>query len=147
MAVGRPDALALLAQLKSNIDSGIFLPVQSAATKALHTDPEWIAARNAVYRGRFEILIKALKGAGLEARAPRATLYLWVKLPSAASSERVAQYLLETIGVSVAPGTFFGPSGEGHVRISIASPTERIAAAAERLGMLPNGWTNSPLAN
>ena len=141
--VGNPTALALLAQLKSNIDSGIFLPIQAAAAQALRIDPEWINARNAVYQERFLILIEALRGVGLEAHAPQATLYLWIKLPSTASSERVARYLLETTGVSVAPGVFFGPSGEGYLRVSVTSSTDRISIAADRLRELPNGWIDS----
>jgi len=140
MAVGNPAALALLAQLKSNSDSGIFLPIQAAATQALQIGSDWIEARNAVYRERLSLVVEAIRRAGLQADVPQATLYLWIKLPTGASSERVALYLLETTGISVAPGVFFGPSGEGHLRISVTSPTEQIAAAAERLGELPTDW-------
>ena len=140
MAVGNGDVLALLAQLKTNIDSGAFLPIQSAATRALHIDPEWIATRNAVYRERLEELASAFRSVGLEAHAPQASFYLWIRLPSIASSERVARYLLETTGISVAPGTFFGPSGEGYLRVSATSPTQRIAASAKRLAALPSNW-------
>ena len=146
MAVGNPDALALLAQLKSNIDSGIFLPIQAAAARALHTDPSWIAARNAIYEERFLQLVEALRGAGLKARVPQATLYLWIKLPPHTSSERIAHHLLEATGISVAPGVFFGPSGEGFLRVSATSSIERIAIAAERLEKLPSDWIDSAMS-
>ena len=143
MAVGHPDALALLAQIKSNVDSGIFLPIQDAAVHALSADSDWIATRNEVYRQRLAMLVEALNAAGLDASLPRATLYLWVRLPPGADSEALALHLLRRTGVSVAPGTFFGPGGEGFLRVSATAPTDRIAEASERLRRLPCDWMDN----
>lgn len=145
MAVGNPKAMAALARVKSNMDSGIFHPLQEAAIQALSIDPTWLAERNMVYQERLEILLNGIKSIGLGVWQPRgvdATLYLWAPIPDPGffgmdvadwNSEIFALTLLERTGVSLAPGTFFGPSGEGYVRISVTAPTERIREAVERM--------------
>ncbi len=133
MAVGNPDALALLSLVKSNVDSGIFAPLQAAAACALSTDEGWIASRNAVYQERLSLLHGGLARLGLEASMPRATLYLWARVPPGRASEEFASRLLDETGVAVAPGSFFGPGGEGYVRVSATAPTERIRRAVDRL--------------
>jgi len=145
MAVGRPDALALLFRIKSNIDSGIFSPIQEAATAALGVDERWITSRNEVYRERLEILQTSLSTIGLETSVPRATLYLWARLPPPTSAEAFALRLLNETGISVSPGTFFGSSGEGYIRVSVTESTDRIREAARRLGSLPTGWARDEL--
>lgn len=134
MAVGNAAALAALAQVKSNVDSGIFRPLQEAAVRALSADPAWIASRNQAYQERIEIVARGLHAAGVAVSRPRATFYLWVPVPSAWRSEEFALTLLRQTGVAVAPGTFFGAGGEGHVRISVTAPSARIRDAVERLG-------------
>ena len=133
MAVGNVDALRALARIKSNVDSGIFRPLQEAAVQALSVGPEWLASRNDVYQERFGIIAEALRAMGLEVSPPRATLYLWVQAPSDWESEAFARALLKETGVAVASGTFFGPAGEGYVRVSITAPTSRVQEAAARL--------------
>lgn len=141
MAVGNADALASLAQVKSNVDSGIFRPLQEAAIRALSATPGWLSARNEVYQERLEIVLGGLKAVGMEASRPRATLYVWARIPEPAegrvpsgwTSERFALALLERTGVAVAPGSFFGPAGEGYARFSVTAPTARVREAMERL--------------
>jgi len=134
MAVGNADVLATLARLKSNVDSGHFRPVQEAAVAALRTDDVWIAGRNIVYAERMTLLHDALTATGLDAPKPRATLYLWAPIPTDETSEAFARALLYETGVAVAPGSFFGPGGEGYVRLSVTAPTTAVCDAAERLG-------------
>ena len=140
MAVGNPSALALLSQVKSNIDSGIFAPLQDAAAQALYVGEDWITSRNAVYRERLALVLGGLGAIGLSASLPRATPYIWARVPSGWGSEAFALALLGETGVSIAPGSFFGPGGEGYVRISATVPTERIREATERLRRMPKGW-------
>jgi LL-diaminopimelate aminotransferase len=148
MAVGNAQAVAALGQVKSNVDSGLFLPLQEAAIEALSTDPAWIAERNQIYLERLEHLVDGLQGIGMAAPLPEATLYLWVPIPGTAgdpnrspwTSESFARMLLDTIGVAVAPGSFFGPAGEGFVRVSATTPTERIQQAVRRLVTLGSSW-------
>jgi LL-diaminopimelate aminotransferase len=135
VAVGNADALASLAQLRSNVDSGLFRPLHEAAVRAFATPQEWLSARNAVYLERMDIILEGLDRAGMGTLRPRASLYAWAPvLPDWASSEEFAIALLEQAGVSVAPGSFFGPSGEGYVRVSVTAPTARVREAMQRLG-------------
>jgi LL-diaminopimelate aminotransferase len=133
MAVGNAEAVGALARVKTNIDSGIFRPLQEAAITALSIAPEWLAARNEIYRERIAIVAETLEGIGMAFSRPRATLYVWVRVPQGWESERFALSLLEETGVSLSPGPFFGPAGEGYVRISVTAPTERVREAMERL--------------
>jgi LL-diaminopimelate aminotransferase len=133
MAVGNAEALAALAQIKSNIDSGIFRPLQEAAVRALAIDEAWIEARNARYRARMDLVMEGLAAAGLAAAPPRATLYAWVQVPAGTDAETFARELLTQTGVSVAPGPFFGLGGEGYVRVSVTAPAARVQTAMERL--------------
>jgi LL-diaminopimelate aminotransferase len=140
-AVGNASVLEAMAQVKSNFDSGIFRPVQEAAIHALHVDPAWLAERNQVYRERLELLLRGVQAVGMQASLPKATLYLWSSIPEAPigqdssewSSERFATRLLREVGVSVAPGSFFGDAGEGFVRISATASTSEIREATQRL--------------
>jgi LL-diaminopimelate aminotransferase len=136
MAVGNRDVLAMLAQVKSNVDSGMFHPVQVAAVRALAIDPEWITARNARYRERFALLIEGLSDLGLDAPMPRAALYLWARVPEGQDAEALARTWLTEAGIAVAPGGFFGPSGQDYIRVSVTAPTTRIAEAVARLKRL-----------
>jgi len=141
MAVGNAPALRALAQVKSNVDSGIFRPLQEAAIVALSKDPDWVADRNRIYEERLSILADALCEIGLEATPPPATLYLWTRLPADTTgsdaagwtSESFARTLLEETGIAVAPGSFFGPGGEGFIRVSATAPTAQIEEARRRL--------------
>jgi len=133
MAVGNCDVLASLFLVKSNVDSGQFLPVQEAAVRALATPQEWIESRNSVYRERMAAATSGLASIDLPVTPPRATLYIWLRVPAGWDSVGFAIFLLEECGVSIAPGSFFGENGEGYVRISLTTPKERIAEAIERM--------------
>ncbi len=120
-AVGNAGASDALSKMRSNVDSGIFSPVQEAAVVALGTDPARLAQRNATCRDRLELLLQCLRPIGLHASRPEATFYLWAPLPermpearaSAWTSESFVQILLEETGIVVAPGSFFGTAGGG----------------------------------
>jgi len=133
MAVGNAQAIEALALVKSNVDSGIFRPIQDAAVAALTGDQSWIAERNAIYQKRRDLVWETLNEIGMEAEKPRATLYLWARVPEGYTSEGFCTALLETQGVSFGPGSFWGQQGEGYVRISIVQPQERIEEAMDRL--------------
>lgn len=139
MAVGCPKVLAALMQVKSNVDSGMFYPLQQAAVRALSLDPEWIRTRNDVYWERLQLLASGLSTLGMEVTLPKGALYLWVPVPEGQDAEHMARRWLFEAGVAVAPGTFFGPSGAGYVRISVTAPTSRLKEALERLRALEGG--------
>jgi len=131
-AVGALAVLELLRRIRTNVDSGMFMPIQRAAVTALATDATWIERRNTVYRERLAVLVELMDELGFRASMPSATHYVWVGLPEGESSEAYARRLLRETGVAVAPGTFFGPGGEGFLRISATAPTDRIHEAARR---------------
>ena len=133
MAVGKAEAVSALAQLKSNVDSGVFLPIQQAAAMALTDDQGWLKERNAIYQTRRDMILNALPGLGLSADRSPATLYVWARLPGSYPSADYATRLLKTSGVSLAPGVFFGSYGEGYVRMSLGTPTDRLAEALKRM--------------
>lgn len=134
MAVGNPVALAALVQVKSNIDSGIFLAVQDAAAAALTSDQTWIEGRNQEYALRRDMLYDVLANQwGLQVTKPLASLYLWPRVPDGYTAAEFADKILLHTGVSLTPGSAFGPHGEGYLRISVGQTTERVAAAVARL--------------
>jgi len=133
MAVGNPIAVEALGRIKSNIDSGIFLGIQEAAIAALTGDQSWLEERNAIYQERRDIIVQTLNEVGLKAQAPKASLYIWPKVPEGYTSAELATRLLEEIGVSMTPGTAFGEHGEGYLRISLGTPTDRVWEAMERV--------------
>jgi len=133
VGVGNADALNLLYQLKTNTDSGHFLPILEASVGALNIDQSWLKGRNDVYLERRNIVIQGLHEIGLSARIPKASIYIWSPVPVGWSSLDFAMQALEKSGVSVTPGTVFGEHGEGFVRISLTAPTDRVAEGMERL--------------
>ena len=133
MAVGNAKAVQTLARTKTNIDSGIFLPIQDAAIAALTGQQEWLEARNAIYRERRDLILSGLEQLGMQARKSQASLYIWAETPDGYSSWDFATRLLEEVGISIGAGTIFGKHGEGYLRISLGMSTERIREAMERL--------------
>lgn len=135
MAVGNEEIIAALARTKSNVDSGIFRPLQEAAVVALMGDQSWIPERNEIYQRRRDIMLEGLEAAGIKAERPRASLYIWAEVPEGYTSVEFFERLLEEIGVVMAPGSVYGRYGEGYMRISLTSPEERLRLAAERLAL------------
>jgi LL-diaminopimelate aminotransferase len=133
MAVGNAPVLASLAQVKSNVDTGIFGPLQEAAARALYVDSAWISMRNERYQARLEAILRGLESAGMATPSPRASLYVWAPVPAGWTSEAFAHSLLMQTGVALAPGSFFGRAGEGYVRLSVTTPIVRIREAMERM--------------
>lgn len=132
-ALGNPTALKSLYTLKTNIDSGQFLPVMEAAVAAMTADQSWLSERNEIYRQRRDVVIDAMRSMNLGALTPRGSLYIWSPIPRGISSQAFTSQLLEEAQVSLTPGTVFGRSGEGYVRISLTAPLERIQSAMLRL--------------
>ncbi len=135
VAVGRADALQHLFRYKSQVDSSHFGPLMDAAAVALN-DPRmepWLQRLTDIYRTRRDLILDALPDLGLEARTPTAGLYVWARVPRGLDSLTFCQNLLQRHGVSWAPGRIFGPHGEGYVRISLGTATERVRQALARL--------------
>jgi LL-diaminopimelate aminotransferase len=133
MAVGNAAMIDALMRVKSNLDSGIPQAIQRMAIAALEGPQDCIAEHTAVYQRRRDRLAAALTKVGLRVRLPRASLYLWARLPEGQTSVEFATRLLDETGVVVTPGVGYGPSGEGYVRLSLTVPDDRLEEAVRRL--------------
>ena len=133
MAVGNADLINALMRVKSNVDTGIFLPLQAGAVVALEGPQDWVSERNAVYQERRDVLVAGLRALGFDCQAPRATLYVWARVPDGWTGESLADALLERAGVWMTPGTFFGPGGEDFVRVAFTVDVSLIREALERV--------------
>jgi len=133
VAVGNAPVLNALYRLKTNLDSGHFLPVLHAATQAMNGDQSWLRLRNEVYRQRRDVLLAGLRRIGMQAETPLGSMYVWSQIPKGWSSMDFVSAALDDALVSMTPGSFFGTCGEGYVRISLTAPVERVEEAASRL--------------
>jgi LL-diaminopimelate aminotransferase len=136
-AVGSAGALEGLFKLKTQVDSGHFLPVMEAATAALTGDQAWLAERNEVYRRRRDLALAGFARLGLQPERPQASLYVWCPVPSGWGAESFAEVVLEEARVSLTPGTVFGPGGEGYVRLALTAGEGRMEEAFERMAAAP----------
>ncbi|MCA9386039.1 aminotransferase class I/II-fold pyridoxal phosphate-dependent enzyme [Candidatus Dojkabacteria bacterium] len=135
MAVGNQESISALLKIKSNIDTGIFLPLQIAAIKALQLPQSWIDERNKVYEKRRDIVVKMAEGIGLKPIVPKSALYVWCKSDSD-DVESLSYEILEKTGVFITPGVAFGKNGEGYFRISLCQPEEILERASKKLSTL-----------
>jgi LL-diaminopimelate aminotransferase len=130
--VGNSQAIDGLGAIKSNVDSGVFQAVQKAAIKAIKHDQYCVKEIGEVYTKRRDLMVDGLRKAGFELDTPKASFYLWVRVPHGYTSARLATRLLEK-GVVVTPGNGFGEPGEGYFRIALTQKRERLAEALERI--------------
>jgi LL-diaminopimelate aminotransferase len=130
---GNAEVVERYRQLKTNLDSGMFDALQHAAVAALTTARDFPQEMSRIYRRRRDLMIEALAAIGLPASPPKATPYIWARVPSGYSSAGFTELVLEEAGVVVSPGPSFGPSGEGFVRISLTVPDNRLEEAAQRI--------------
>lgn len=135
-AAGNPDLVGVLAKVKSFMDTGVFLGIQAAGAAALRSWEEWLPANVAVFRGRRDAAAAALAGQGFEVKVPKATMYLWVPVPTGEASMDFCRRALEQEGVIVLPGSSMGQGGEGFFRVALTTSEARLQEAAVRLGRL-----------
>ncbi len=133
MLVGNPDIVDAVGRIKSNIDSGIFRPVQYAAIEALQLPASWLEQRNAIYKRRRDLVVEGCNAMGMRAAMSQAGLYIWAHVPAGLTARDFTNSLFDKTGVLVTPGTNFGGAGEGYVRISITESEERLAVALRRM--------------
>lgn len=132
-AVGNKEALRILAAFKSNIDYGVFYPIQMAAVAALTSDYRVLNEQVIEYEKRRDKFISGLEKGGWKVAKSPATMFVWAKIPSGWTSREFAFELIEKAGVAVVPGDAFGKQGEGYVRMAIVQTAERLALAANRI--------------
>ncbi len=122
---GRRDVVKALATLKSNLDSGVFQAIQVASVAAMQSWPGHLAELNETYRRRRDLLVRGLTELGFRPPNPRATFYVWMPVPGG-DDVAFTMHLLEETGVLVTPGSGFGPSGKGYIRLTLTASEERI---------------------
>ena len=137
MAVGNSEMVNALMRVKSNLDSGLSQAIQEMGIAALGLPEEWIAANNAIYRQRRDKLVSGLQAIGLDPNTPEAGLYIWSPTPPGYTSAEFAELLLNELDMVVTPGTGYGPSGEGFIRLSLTTPDEKVDEGLRRL----SGWS------
>jgi aspartate/methionine/tyrosine aminotransferase len=134
MIAGSKENINNVLKIKSNIDSGMFLPVQMAAVEALKTGKEWIADLNATYKKRREIVYKILNILGSPYRDGQAGLFVWSALPDGYySSYEYADYLLDNYKIFITPGSIFGTNGRKFIRTSLCLPEEELERSLMRI--------------
>ncbi|MDO4532388.1 MAG: aminotransferase class I/II-fold pyridoxal phosphate-dependent enzyme, partial [Coriobacteriia bacterium] len=135
-AVGNAQAIKALASVKSNIDTGVFNAIQQAGVAALESDQSCVRANCAAYERRRNMVVPALNEMGLACAYPKATIYVWARIPQGYTSAAFADHVLQNAHVAVTPGSGYGEDGEGFIRISLAVPDERLAEALRRMQQL-----------
>ena len=132
--VGREDVVQAVAKLRSQIDFGMFFPVQKAAIACLNGPRDEVEAQRLKYQERRDALCDGLEGLGWERPNAHGSMFVWAKLPGGRTdSMAFCEELMEKAGVVVTPGASFGPSGEGHVRMALVLPPDQIALAVEAI--------------
>jgi LL-diaminopimelate aminotransferase len=133
LVAGNAEVVERFRQLKSNLDSGLFGALQQAAVVALTKEREFPRRMSEIYERRRDLVVEALARIGLDVTPPKATPYLWLRVPDGHTSESFASLVLEEANVVVSPGPGYGPSGEGFVRLSLTVPDERLEEAVRRI--------------
>ena len=133
---GNKDLLAALSRIKSYFDYGLFTPIQVAAIKALDEGDEHVFAIKETYKSRRDILVKGLNNSGWPTDTPKATMFVWSKIPDSMinlGSLEFSKRLLTEAKVAVSPGVGFGDYGEGYVRFSLIENENRIKQAVRSI--------------
>ena len=136
VAAGNKDMIDALMVVKSNLDSGIPNAVQYMGIEALKSTDQEIRDRNDIYQSRRDKVVAALKKIGLDVDPPKASLYVWAKIPSAYKSAEFAELILEQTNVVVTAGNGYGPSGEGYIRLSLTIGDDDLDEGIKRLQTL-----------
>ncbi|MBS19649.1 MAG: LL-diaminopimelate aminotransferase [Chloroflexi bacterium] len=133
VAAGNKDMIDALMVVKSNLDSGIPNAVQYMGIEALKSTDQEIRNRNDIYQSRRDKVVTALKKIGLDVEPPKASLYVWAKIPSGYKSAEFAELILEETNVVVTAGNGYGPSGEGYIRLSLTIGEDDLDEGIKRL--------------
>ncbi len=136
MVVGNENVVNALMRVKSNIDSGIPQAIQLAGIEALLGDQSCIEEHNVIYRRRRDSMVRTLKKVGMAVSPPKASLYIWARVPQGYTSLQFCSKLLDEASVVVTPGSGYGEHGEGYVRLSLTTPDDRVEEGLGRIERL-----------
>ncbi|MDO8885405.1 LL-diaminopimelate aminotransferase [Candidatus Oleimmundimicrobium sp.] len=132
-AIGNKMGIEALGRVKTNVDSGIFNAIQYAGIAALEGSQDCVKQICSLYAKRRNMVVEALRKMNLGFTVPKATIYVWVRVPDKYTSASFATHILESAGVVISPGNAYGPSGEGYVRISLSVKDDRLIEALKRI--------------
>lgn len=131
-AVGNKEYIANILKVKSNIDSGMFLPLQLGAVSALSESKEWFKLLNKEYQKRRELVWILADKLNCKFSKNTAGMFVWAKISSTNNSKKFVDKLLNEKDIFVAPGVIFGSNGEGYIRISLCNTIENIKKAIKK---------------
>ena len=133
--LGNRDAIQALAQVKTNVDSGVFKAIQKAGIAGFNINQEDITKKNEeIYAPRRKAIMDGLSKLGWNFTSPKATMFVWAPIPpSCKSSADFCEMLLDECGIVVSPGNAFGDHGEGFFRIAMTTEVSRIEEAIKRM--------------
>ena len=131
--VGNSEFISSVLKVKSNMDSGMFFPIQKAATKALNLDLAWFNQQNEIYKRRRAVVWDICESLDLTVNRSAVGLFVWAKINSSLSAEELADELLYERNIFVTPGTVFGSNGANYVRFSLCVPVEDLKLCRERI--------------
>jgi LL-diaminopimelate aminotransferase len=132
-ACGNRELIDGLAKVKANVDSGVFFAIQRAGIAAYNNYDRHMKSVIKLYEERRDALVDGLKELGWNVEKPKATFYVWVRVPSRYTSATLAKALLEKCDIVATPGNGFGESGEGYIRFALTVDKKRIREAVERI--------------
>ena len=133
VAVGNADMIRALMVIKSNLDSGVPQAIQHMGIEALNGPLDSIDERNGIYQRRRDRVLSVLRAIGLHVDPPRASLYIWARIPEGYSSAEFTAMLLDQCDIVVTPGTGYGKYGEGYIRLSLTIADDDMERGLERL--------------
>ncbi|WP_044748366.1 LL-diaminopimelate aminotransferase [Bacillus alveayuensis] len=130
---GNEEIIKAFASLKSNLDYGVFLPIQKAAAIALQKGASFCEQNRKIYESRRNRLVEGLASIGWTVDSPKASMFVWAEIPKGWTSTDFTYALIDRANVVVTPGQAFGPHGEGFVRIALVQDEEKIRQAIANL--------------
>jgi LL-diaminopimelate aminotransferase len=134
LLAGRADVIANVLRFKSNMDSGMFLPVQQAAVAALGLGHDWLADLNATYRARRTLVVELLQALGCTPAPGQVGLFIWAAVPAGyVDGYALSDAVLAEARVFLTPGGIFGSNGNGYIRASLCQPEELLREALRRV--------------
>ena len=133
MAVGNADIISALMVIKSNLDSGVPNAIQYMGMEAMELSQDAIDERNAIYQRRRDRVVQTLRDIGLDAIPPKASLYVWTRIPRGFTSAEFTALLLDEANIVVTPGNGYGQYGEGYIRLSLTIDDDTMEAGLARL--------------
>ncbi|MDR1122695.1 MAG: LL-diaminopimelate aminotransferase [Endomicrobium sp.] len=133
---GNKDIVTGIARVKNNYDSGVFQAIQEAAITALSSSQKCVDDARKIYKERRDVLVEGLKKINWEVSLPKASFYVWAKVPKGYTSSQVVSKLLDDASIVCTPGNGMGKSGEGYVRFALTVDVLRIKEALERISKI-----------